>query len=211
MRVLIVGADRLGATLASDLLNAGHDVHVVAERVERLRAKAHGFSGGITQGSPLDRPTLAAAAAGCDAIATTTDDDGLNAVVALAARRELRVPLAVAVVGNPRRAEALNGLGVHILCPTTRMARELHLTLVRSGVDRELALDDEVGIYRVEIPSRLGGRRLGELERPGELIPVAVERDGRLLLAMPGLEIVPGDVLHVAAATRDHVTGLVRP
>jgi trk system potassium uptake protein TrkA len=209
--VLIVGAGRLGATLAGDLLNAGHDVHALAEHVERLRTLPNGFGGRITEGSPLDRPTLAAAAAGCDAIATTTDDDGLNAVVALAARRELRVPLAVAVVGNPRRAEALEGLGMHILCPTTWTARELHMTLVRSGVDRELALGDGVGIYRVEIPARLGGRTLGELERPGELIPVAVERDGRLLLAMPGLEVVAGDVLHAAASARDHVTDLVRP
>ena len=69
-----------------------------------------------------------------------TPDDPLNAVVALAARRELRVPLAIAVIGNPARAEALAGLGVRVICPTTRAARELHQTLVRSGVESELLL-----------------------------------------------------------------------
>jgi trk system potassium uptake protein TrkA len=211
VRVLIIGAGRLGITLAGDLVHAGHDVRLVDERRNRPRTPAHGFEGRIVEGSPLDRPTLAGAAAGCDAIATATEDDCVNAVVALAARRELHVPLAVAVVGNPRRAEALAGLGVHILCPTTWTSRELHMTLVRSGVERELALGDDVGVYRAEAPSRLAGRTLGELERPGELIPLAVERGGRLLLAMPGLEVVAGDVLHVAASARDYVTDLVRP
>ena len=102
-----------------------------------------------------------------------TPDDPLNAVVALAARRELRVPLAIAVIGNPARAEALAGLGVRVICPTTRAARELHQTLVRSGVQSELLMDGEAGVYRADLPARLSGRTLGELERPGEALRCA--------------------------------------
>lgn len=211
MRALIIGAGRLGATLASDLTHAGHDVRLIDDGSDRLGATARGLPVRVIDGSPLDRPTLAAAVAGCDAVAAATEDDCVNAVVALAARRELRVPLAVAVVANPRRAEALSGFGVHILCPTTWTSRELHMTLVRSGVEEELTIGDGVGVYRVEAPARLRGRTLGELERPGELIPVAVERGGRVLIAMPGLEVEAGDVLHLAANTRDKVADLVRP
>ncbi|HEU0025362.1 MAG TPA: TrkA family potassium uptake protein [Thermoleophilaceae bacterium] len=211
MRVLIVGAERLGGVLAGDLLHVGHEVRLLDDRGERLVALPEGFGGETVEGSPLDRPTLRDAATGCDAVATVTSDDCLNAVVALAAKREFHVPLAVAVISNPRRADALAGLGAHIVCPTTWTARELHSILVRSGVEGELLLGDDVGVYRAEIPSRLAGRTLAELERPGELIPLAVERGGRLLMAMPGLEVAHGDVLHVAAGARDHVTDLVRP
>jgi trk system potassium uptake protein TrkA len=163
------------------------------------------------EGSPLDHDVLARAAAGCDALAAVTEDDAVNAVVALAARRELRVPTAVAVVGNRARAEALAGSGIRIVCPTARTAHELQLTLMRTGIESELELAGETAFYRVDLPARLSGRRLEELERRGELLPVAVERRGRVLLATPDLELGDGDVLHVAASHHDLVTDLTHP
>lgn len=211
MRVLIVGAGRLGRVLAADLLHDGHDLRVLDPSAERLAVLPAALEGRALHGSPLERETLAGALAGCDAIAAVTEHDALNAVVALAARRELRVPLAVAVIGNPARAEALAGLGAHVVCPTARTARELHLTLVRSGVESELSLDGEAGVYRAEVPARLAGRAMRELERPGELVPIAVERNGRVLLAAPELTLLGGDLLHVAAAHHDHLADLVGP
>jgi len=210
VRVLIVGAERLGGVLARDLVAAGHEIRILDEHAERLSRLPAELEGRTVHGSPLDRPTLADAVAGCDAVATTSADDAMNAVVALAARGELGAPLAVAVIGNASRAETLTGLGVHVLCPTIRAAHELHMTLVRSGVESELMLGDEVGVYRAELPAHLTGRTLAELERPGELIPLAVERSGRTVLAVPGLALEPGDVLYVAASTREHVRDLVR-
>jgi Trk K+ transport system NAD-binding subunit len=121
------------------------------------------------------------------------------------------VPTAVAVVGNRARAEALAGSGMRIVCPTARTAHELQLTLMRTGIESELELAGETAFYRVDLPARLSGRRLEELERRGELLPVAVERRGRVLLATPDLELGDGDVLHVAASHHDLVTDLTHP
>ena len=195
MRILIVGAERLGQLLATNLLDAGHDVQVL----DPVRA------------DPLDRDTLIRAAEGCDALACVSDDDNLNAVVALAARRDLRLPLAVAAVANPRRADALTGLGAHIFCPTTQNAHALHLALIRSGVENELTLGSGVGVYRVELPPRLAGRSLSELERRGEVVAVAVERRSEVILAAPDLVLEQGDAVHLAASHRDLVSELTRP
>lgn len=211
MRVLIVGAQRLGRVFAGDLLHAGHDLRILDPSVERLAVLPEALQGRTLHGSPLDRDTLAGALAGCDAVATVTDDDALNVVVALAARRELRVPLAIAVVANPARAEALVGLGAHVICPTARTARELHLTLARSGLEDELALGRDAAVYRAEVPARLAGRTVAELERPGDLVPIAVERNGRVMLAAGDLALAGGDVLHVAATHRDDLADLMRP
>jgi len=211
MRVRVIGAGRLGHALAADLVHAGHEVRILdesADRVARLPAALRSLA---VPGSPLDRDALSGALAGCDAVATVTGDDAVNAVVALAARRELRVPLAVAVIGNPARAQALVGLGAHILCPTARIVRDLHITLTRSGLESELPLGRDAGVYRAEVPSRLAGRTLRELQRPGDLVPVAVERAGRVLLAAPDLMLASGDVLHVAAADRRDLADLMRP
>jgi trk system potassium uptake protein TrkA len=209
MRVLIVGAARLGRRLAADLLNDGHDVRILEPDADRLEILPDALTGRALHGSPLDRETLAGALAGCDALAATTDHDALNAVVALAARSELHVPLAVALVANPARAEALAGLGIHAICPTIGTAREMHLTIVRSGVESELLLDGDAGIYRAEIPARLSGRAVRDVEQPGQVLAIAIERSGRVLLAVPDLVLTEGDVLHVAAVHRDDVAGLV--
>lgn len=210
MRILIVGAAQLGRALASELLHAGHDVRVLDARADELRRLPHDFEGRTVQGSPLDRAVLGGASGGCDAVACVSEDDNLNAVVALAARRELRVPLTLAVVANPRRAEALTGLGAQVMCPTAGTARQLHLALVRSDVEAELALGGDAGVYRVEVPVRLAGRALSELERRAEIVPVAVERGVRTLLASPDLTLEEGDVLHLAARDVTRVRELVR-
>jgi trk system potassium uptake protein TrkA len=211
MRVLIVGAQRLGRVLASELVAGEHDVRILESSEARLAQLPEALQGRALHGSPLDRETLAGALAGCDALVALTVDDPLNAVVALAARRELRVPLAIAVIGNPARAEALTGLGVRVICPTSRTARELHQTLVRSGVESELLMDGEAGVYRADLPARLSGRTIGELERPGELMVIALERDGRVVVAVADVALTEGDVLHIAASHRHDVVDLVRP
>ena len=211
MRTLIVGAGRLGRTLAADLLRAGHDVRILDGSRTRLARLPAALAGRAIHGSALERAVIEGAVAGCDALVAVTDDDALNAVVGLAGRRELHVPTAVAVIANPARAEALAGAGIHVVCPTARTAHELQLTLVRSGIESELELAGETAVYRAELPARLGGRTLAELERGGELVPVAVERDGRVLLAAPDLVLHEGDVLHVAATHRDLVSDLTRP
>jgi trk system potassium uptake protein TrkA len=211
MRYLIVGAGRLGRTLAHDLLQAGHDVRVLDEAEDRLARLPATLRERAVAGSALERETLAAALEDCDGLATATRDDAFNVVLALAARHELGVPVAVAVVASPARAEALTGLGVQIVCPTVRTARELTMSLVRSDVESELQLGSGAGLYRAELPPRLDGRRLAELERAGELVPVALERGGRVLLAGPGLAVERGDILHVAAANRALISDLSHP
>jgi trk system potassium uptake protein TrkA len=211
VRALIVGASRLGGVLADELIHAGHEVRVLDPRAEALAAlpsavRAHGHLG-----SPLREETLSEAAAGCDGVAAVTDEDAVNVVVALASRRRLRVPIAVGVVTLPRLAEALRGLGAHIVCPTTRSARELHLTLVRSAIESELLLGGEVAVCRADVPAHLAGRTLDELARPGEVIPIAVERDGHVLMATAGLALAADDTLHVATSHRERLAELMRP
>jgi trk system potassium uptake protein TrkA len=211
MRTLIVGANRLGRALAHELLADGHDVRVLDADEHVLARLPTALERRSLHGPPLDRDTLAGAMAGCDGLAAVTDDDAVNAVVALAARRELAAPIAVAVIGNPARAEALGGLGVHIRCPTMRTARDVHACLARSAAEEELVLGRNAGVYRVELPARMCGRSLADLGRAGALVPVAVERSGRIQLAEPGIVLQEGDVLHAASTQPNLITDLLEP
>lgn len=211
MRIVILGAERLGRVLALDLLEAGHEVRVLEQRGDLLAAFPSGSGARLINGPPLHYATLSAALAESDAVAAVSSDDCLNAVVAFAARQEFRVPAVIAVIGNPGRAEALGTSGAYVICPTARTARDIRLALDRSGVESELVLGDELALYRAEVPPRLDGRTFAELARPGELTPLALERSGRVLMAAPELTVSYGDVLHVLARSRDHVADMVRP
>jgi Trk K+ transport system NAD-binding subunit len=85
------------------------------------------------------------------------------------------------------------------------------MALVRSTIGSELALGGDAGVYRVEPPARLLGRTMSELAREHEVVPVAIERGSRVLLAAPDLTIEKGDVLHLAASHRDLLGELARP
>jgi Trk K+ transport system NAD-binding subunit len=98
-----------------------------------------------------------------------------------------------------------------VICPTTRTARDIRLTPDRSGAETELLLGDDLAIYWTEVPPRLVGRTLAELQRPGELAPLALERAGHTLMAAPELTIADGDALHVLARSRDDVADMARP
>jgi trk system potassium uptake protein TrkA len=211
VRALVIGAERLGRVLAEDLLQAGHEVTMLESDAARVGRLPTALADRTVHGSPLDRGTLGRALAGCDAVAAITRDDALNAVVAIAARRDFDAPASVAVIRGPARAEALAGLGVHVICPTTRTATEVHLALVRSRIESELHLGADAGVYRMELPGRLAGRPLHELTDPGVLVPVALERHGRVQVARPELVTAAGDVLHVAAAHHDVLVELVEP
>lgn len=211
MRTLIIGASRLGTALAGDLLRSGHDVRVLDPDRLALAALPETLAPHGRLGSPLQEQPLTEAARGCDSIVAVTGDDAVNAVVALAARRRLRTPHAIAVIADPGRAEALLGLGIGVVCPTTRTARELQLALVRSDVQSELLLAGRIAVCRADVPERLSGRTLADLERPGQIVAIAVEREGRALMAVPALTLAAGDVLHAAATDRELLAELVRP
>ncbi len=105
MRIVIVGAGKVGIFIAADLLANGHEVVVVerfAEQIERRR-HADGLAGAIwvaadaCEVSELARaePELA------DVMLAVTGDDEDNLVVSLLAKQEFAVPRVLARVNHP--------------------------------------------------------------------------------------------------------------
>ena len=209
MRVLIVGAQRLGRVLANNLLHGDHDVRLLEASEERLAQLPEALQGRALHGSPMDRETLAgrwrAATRWSRSRATTPSTPSWpsrrGASFACRSRSPSSAIRRARGAGRARRAHRLPD-GAH----RSRAAA----TLVRSGVESELLLDGEAGVYRADLPARLSGRTLGELERRASCLrsrsSARPRAHGR---ARP--RAVEGDVLHVAAAHRSDVVDLVRP
>ena len=126
MFVLIVGAGRVGSSVATSALRAGHTVSVLDEdplsheRLDvELGASWEEAGGRFTIGTALEQDALEAAGiARSDVFIVCTNGDNTNLVVAQIAQRQYEVPRVIARVLDPRRAAWYREQGLHTICPT---------------------------------------------------------------------------------------------
>ncbi|HSI79802.1 MAG TPA: TrkA family potassium uptake protein [Solirubrobacterales bacterium] len=126
MFVLIVGAGRVGSSVARAMLRDGHDVSCLDEDPEAharleidLDRPWEDMGGQFTVGTALEVEALRAAGIErADAFVATTDGDNTNIVIAQIAQRRFEVPTVIARVLDPYRAEWYEQQGVHTICPT---------------------------------------------------------------------------------------------
>src|SRR5687767_15369354 len=126
MFVLVVGAGRVGSTIATQALRAGHTVSVLDEdplsheRLDVEMGNAWEEAGGrFTIGTALEVDALIEAGVEeADVFIASTNGDNTNLVVAQIAQRRFRVDRVIARVLDPRRAAWYSEQGLRTICPT---------------------------------------------------------------------------------------------
>jgi len=126
MFVLIVGAGRVGSSLAKRALDAGHEVSVLDEdplsheRLDKNVTDSWEDSGGqFTVGTALEIDALLEAGIDkADVFIASTDGDNTNLVISQIAQRRFNVPRVVARVLDPARASWYSEQGLRTVCPT---------------------------------------------------------------------------------------------
>jgi trk/ktr system potassium uptake protein len=126
MFILVVGAGRVGSTVARRALAAGHEVSVLDEDPlshERLDATTEGAwedrGGRFTVGTALELDALVEAGIEqADVFVASTNGDNTNLVISQLAQKRFEVPKVVARVLDPARAEWYSDRGLEIVSPT---------------------------------------------------------------------------------------------
>jgi trk system potassium uptake protein len=203
VKVMVLGCGRVGSGVARELESRDAEVVVVDHDADALGQLGEGFRGRKLLGSVLDREVLlAAGAADADAVAVVTASDEINTVVALAARRVLRIPTVVARVHDPEVGSVHRRLGIRTLVPVTWGIQRIADLVTATGLDPVVTLGaGQVEVVDVHVPPLLDGRAVGELEVAGELRVVALTRQGRTTLPSPAAHLHVGDVAHVVVST----------
>ena len=143
MFILIVGAGRVGSSLARAMLRDGHQVSALDEDQEAQARLGIGLDkswedagGQFTVGTGLEIEALEEAGIdNADAFVAATDGDNTNVVIAQIAKRRFNVPTVVARILDPYRAEWYEQQGLHTICPT-RVAIEMLETEVKEAAAR---------------------------------------------------------------------------
>ena len=113
MRVIIVGSGRVGAGMASQLAEEGHEVVILDTRTEPFRRLAPGFSGQALRGDGTDPSVLERAGArDCQWFFALTNGDNRNILAAQIAREDFGIPHVLCKINDPVRAKAYATLGI---------------------------------------------------------------------------------------------------
>ena len=141
MFVLIVGAGRVGSTVAKKALAEGHEVSVLDEDPlshERLDANQpsswEDAGGRFTVGTALEIDALLEAGIEqAETFIASTNGDNTNLVIAQIAQRRFGVERVIARVLDPARAAWYAEPGLETICPTQFAIEEFETALGVGG------------------------------------------------------------------------------
>ncbi|MGY4742257.1 potassium channel family protein [Streptomyces sp. ATMOS53] len=202
MKVIVVGCGRVGAGLAALLASEGHGVEVVDRRPKAARRLPDSPRIRFHEGNGFSRAVLRAAGIEhADAFVAVTSGDNSNIVSARTAKDTYRVPIVLARIYDPRRADIYRDLGIPTIASVRWTVHQLHRMLLHRHLSPELSFGNgETLLVRSEAPAYLVGRRLTEFDVDGEIRVVEVTRGGRSLIPAHGASAQAGDLVTFAVA-----------
>lgn len=200
MHVVVVGCGRVGAGLAVSLTAEGHTVAVIDRSTRAFRRLPEDWTGERVSGSGFDRDDLErAGAARADALAAVTSGDNTNILTVRIARETYGIANVVARIYDPRRAEIYQRLGIPTVATVTWTIDQVRRRLLPDVTTTEWSdVSGKLLVVERPLSEAWAGRRLGDLDVPGRISVVAVDRAGQPKLDARELIGQEGDRLLVA-------------
>jgi trk system potassium uptake protein TrkA len=208
MLVIIAGGGRVGAQLASSLLEHGHRVRVIEQRRDVL-ALLHRdlpteviFEGNATDPELLERVGLQRA----DVAAACTADDADNLAFCYLARCRYGTPKTIARINNPRNAWLFNEK-FHVDVALNQAA------LMAGLIVEEMSIGDMMTLMKIRrgqfsiveeiIPpnSAAVGKAIKDLGLPDDVVIAGIIRDSQMVVPRGMTQLEAGDEV-LAVTTR---------
>jgi trk system potassium uptake protein TrkA len=125
MFIIIMGCGRVGARVASELAQGGHEVTVIDMSPNSFRRLPPDFPGNTIVGNGIDVDVLRKAGIErADAFAAVTQGDNRNVMASQIAKHIFNVSKVVTRIYDPLRQETFEMLGIEAISPTVIGARE---------------------------------------------------------------------------------------
>ena len=205
MRVAIAGAGNVGRSIASELLENGHEVLLIEREPKALKKQTvPNATWLLADACELDS-LEEARIQDCTVVVAATGDDKVNLVVSLLAKTEYGVPRVVARINHPKNEWLFSeAWGVDVAVSTPRLLAALVEEAVTVGdLVRLMSFRrGEANLVEVTLPpdAPLAGHRVGDITWPPDVTLVAILRDNRVITPTPDDPLEAGDELMFLAA-----------
>lgn len=199
MKVIVMGCGRVGSQVSQLLARMGHEVTVIDHDANALARLGSDFKGKVVRGLGFDRNVLLEAGVeSTEAFVAASSSDNANIVAARIARNIFHVPRVVARLYDPLRAEIYQRLGLTTISTTGWGAERIVEVVTHTDLDvLHLFRDGGTTLVRIEIPARLNGYQVFQLNIPGEVLVVTITRNDQTFIPVTGTEFHEGDIVHL--------------
>src|SRR5699024_9392838 len=163
---VIMGAGRVGTTLAVTLTSRGHSVAIIDQSPESFRRLPESFEGRRVTGMGFDREALQQAGIeDAYAFAAVSSGDNSNIIAARVVRETFGVANVVARIYDPGRAEIYQRLGITTVATVRWTADQVLRRLMPAGAASEYR-DSSGRVSLCELDTHPGwvGRTVAEIE-----------------------------------------------
>lgn len=200
MRIAIAGAGNVGRSIASELLDNGHDIMIIERNLAQMRAQlvpgARWVLADACELSSLAEANLHT----YDVMVAATGDDKANLVTSLLAKTEFAVGRVVARVNRAENEWLFTrAWGVDVAVSKPRLLAALVEEAVTVGeLVRLMTLRrGEANLVEITLSAETShaGRAVGDLTLPRDVALVALVRGARVISPQPDEGVEPGDEL----------------
>lgn len=211
MRVVIVGAGKIGATIAKQLVDENHEVTIVDKNQERLNKVLETTDCmGIYGNGAIQSVLIEAGIKNADIIIACANSDEINMLSCLMAHNNSNC-VAIARIRDPQYAQELKflkdvfNLSITIN-PEQETANEVYRILKHSSVlQSESFFNDSVSLYKVAISDKspLCNMRLSDVSKKLKcnVVLCIIEREGEILVPKGYDKILSKDRVSFVADT----------
>jgi trk system potassium uptake protein TrkA len=202
MYVIVVGCGRVGSELATLLSHRGHDVTVIDHVGSSFSHLDPAWRGRTIEAEAMAEGVLEKAGiAQAQGLASVTNSDAVNAVVAHVARTVYKVPSVVSRNYDPRWRPLHEAMGLQMVSSTAWGAQRVEELLESRRMRSVLSAGNgEVEVYEFGVPPAWNGRTLAELVQGVDCSVVSLAHGGRASVPAAGATLAAGDLLQLGAS-----------
>jgi trk system potassium uptake protein TrkA len=202
MYVIIAGCGRVGSELAKLLSQEGHNVVVIDRDRKSFARLGQTFNGVTLVGNGFDVELLKEAGIErSDAFCAVTNGDNTNIMAAQVAKKIFKVPKVIARIYDPERAHIYHKLGLDVVSGTLLFAAMIRDKIIESHFTSYLIESGELGVIEINVTEKFAGKKISELNIPGEFLIAAVLKKKGVIIPGPDTRLDRDDILMAVVKT----------
>ncbi len=205
MKVIVIGAGKVGYYLAKTLKEHGHSPIVIEQNRETCShiSDSLGIKCICGDGSTIECLEEADTSS-AQSLVTVTGSDETNLITCQIAKKVFGIKKTVSRVNNPKNLSVMKTLGVDIpISATDSIASQLEREVDISAIKQIMPLNrGQATISEITLPenSELDGVRISDILLPDDCVIISITRNGEFIIPRGKTTVASGDEILILAS-----------